>query len=176
MKHLVFAAFLVLTTFGAHAEQLVLQSDEHKFIWPLPKGWEETQSLTKGQYAIKWQGDELMTIVLQVMKEDKATMADLLKAHESNPRFLFNGVLQRYPESKFISSSVVKLGSHDAIQSQCEYEVTNLDNKLRAFTCQFVAIWRGQVFSLAFECLPENRERGLEIMTKALAAFSFTEP
>lgn len=171
----IFAALVMITHVSAIAEQLVLRSDEHKFIWPLPKGWEVTQSLTNGQYAIKWQGEELMTIALQVMTENKMTMADLLNAHAKNPKFLFNGVLQRFPESTFINSSVVKLGSHDAIQSQCEYVMSNLDSKVRVFMCQFAIIWRGQMFSVAFECLPENRARGLELMSKALAAFSFTE-
>jgi hypothetical protein len=175
MKYWIFTTFLIIANLCANADQLVLRSDEHKFIWPLPKGWEVTQSLTKGQYAIKWQGEELMMIGLQVMTEDKITMADLLKAHASNPRYLFKGVLQRFPESTFINSSIVKLGSHDAIQSQCEYVASNLDTKARVFMCQFAVIWHGQMFSLAFECLPEDREKGLELMAKALAAFSFAE-
>ncbi len=175
MKLRILAALVMTANWSVNAEQLVLRSEEHKFIWPLPQGWEVTQSLTKGQYAIKWQGKELMTIGLHVMTEEKTTMADLIKAHAANPRYLFTGIVQRFPKSTFISSSVVTIGSHDAIQTQCEYVMSNLDSKVRVFMCHFTIIWHGQMFSIAFECLPENREIGLAVMAKALAAFSFAD-
>ena len=154
---------------------LVVKSDEFKFVWPVPSTWETTQSLTKGQYALRRKGDKLMTLVLLVHPEDKMTLAKLLSIHASDPQYLFRGTKARFPESTFVSSSIVKIGSHDAVQTQVEYVIKNLDTSITMFACNHTTIWRGIAFHFAFECLPEHRAEGLREMAAALAAFSFAE-
>lgn len=156
-------------------EVLVLKSDEFKFVWPISPKWETTQSLTKGQYALKLKGDKLMTLGMLVFPENKMTLPALLNLHSKNPQYMFRSAKARFPESTFISSSVVKIGSHDAVQTQLEYVVRNLDSNIKIYTCLNTTIWRGLAFNIAFECLPENREEGLKEMQAALAAFSFAE-
>ncbi len=160
----------------SYAELLFLKSDEFKFTWPVPSQWEETQSLTKGQYALKLKGDKLMTLVLSISPEDKMTLPVMLNLHSRNPQWLFGGIKARFPESAFIGSAVVKIGSHDAVQTQMEYTVKNLDSSITIYACHHTTIWRGLMFSLCFECLPENRVEGLKQLQAALAAFSFSGP
>jgi hypothetical protein len=177
-KALGFLSLFLLLTFPSqsHGELLFLKSDEFKFSWPLPSEWEETQSLTKGQYALKLKGDKLMTLVLFISTEDKMTLPVMLNLHSQNPQWLFGGIKARFPESTFISSAVVKIGSHDAVQTQMEYTVKNLDSSITIYACHHTTIWRGLMFSLCFECLPENRVEGLKHLQAALVGFSFSGP
>lgn len=156
-------------------QSLVLKSDEFKFIWPVPSSWESTQSFTKGQYALKRKGEKLMTLVLLAYPADKMTLSRLLALHAADPQYLFRGIRTRFPESSFIGSSVVKIGSHDAIQTQAQYVTKNLDTTITIFMCSHTTIWRGIAYTIAFECLPEHRAEGLAEMAAALTAFSFAE-
>ena len=116
-----------------------------------------------------------MTLVMFVCPEDKMTLPAMLNLHSRNPQCFFGGIKTRFPESTFISSAVVKIGSHDAVQTQVEYAIRNLDSSIKIYACQHTTIWRGLMFNIAFECLPENRVEGLREMQAALAAFSFAE-
>jgi len=153
----------------------VFQNINHGYYWELPNKWDITPSLTKGQHAARLRGDTLMTVVMYSAPENRMTSEELIIYHQRNDKFLFDGIKSKFLTAKFIDSSVVKLDSHEAIQTNFIYSVENQGQSILVFSSMITAIRNGFMYSISFECLKPNEAEAVVLFDDALSKFEFVE-
>lgn len=162
---------------GSHtlraSEALLISSDEHNFMWPIPAGWEKATPLTKSQYVVKSGAFPNMTCGILVNPAGSLTNESLIRRVKNDPEAFFKAIKKRFPDAKFIRSELTKLGSHDAVLTESEYTMKNLGITLTARSTTITTVRNGFAYVVNFECWPEQAEQGRVAMNHVLAAFSF---
>jgi hypothetical protein len=157
-------------------EPMIIQSKEHRFSWPIPAMWEITKPLTSAQYAVQMKGSEGAYNCSILVSPKKFSLDDLIKDQKTHPRVYFNNaVLPRFPDSKFLASSISKLGSQNALLTEYIYTFKNLDLAVSFQAYTLVSVWKDNFYIMTFECPTKDAAFGKTLFQQLIRGFSFTE-
>jgi hypothetical protein len=176
LKVRILAASIVIIG-GLNLEaQEIIQSKVHQFSWPIPALWEKTKPLTAAQHAVIMKGRKGAYNCSILVSPKKFSVDDLIKDQKKNPRVYFdNAVLPRFPNSKFVASSISSLGSQKALLSEYIYKVKNLDFEVSVYAFTLVAVWKDNFYIMTFECPTDDSEFGRALFQQLILGFSFIE-
>ena len=169
------AILLILSSASLARQQEYIQSKDHNFSWTIPASWEQTTPKTDAQYAVQVKGSRGEFNCSLLVSPKKFSIEQLIKDQKRNPRIYFdNAVLPNYPNSKFFTSSISKLGSQDAILTEYVYTVKNLDAvfSFQAFT--LLTVWKDHFYIMTFECPTKSVEFGRALFQGLITGFSFS--
>lgn len=157
-------------------EPTIIKSTEHRFSWPLPAMWEKAKPLTSAQYAVIMMGSKGAYNCSILVSPKRFSVDDLIKEQKTNPRVYFdNAVLPGFPESKFIGSSLSKLGSQNALLTEYVYTAKNLDQEFSFHAFTLVTVWKDNFYIMTFECPKDNAAFGRTLFQQLITAFSFVQ-
>lgn len=166
---------LSCSTIGAQ-EPTIIKSADHRFSWPLPAIWEKTKPLTSAQYAVIMKGSKGAYNCSILVSPKRFSVDDLIKEQKTNPRVYFdNAVLPRFPESKFIGSSLSKLGSQNALLTEYVYTSKNLELEFTFHAFTLVTIWKDNFYIMTFECPKDDAAFGRTLFQQLITGFSFVQ-
>jgi hypothetical protein len=152
-----------------------VQSKDHNFAWPIPASWEQTAPRTAAQYALQVKGSQGAFNCSLLVAPKKFSIEQLIEDQKSNPRVYFdNAVLPRFPDSKFIASSVSMLGSQNAILTEYVYTAKNLDAAFSFHAFTLVTVWKDHFYIMTFECSTKDAEFGRALFQHLIAGFTFS--
>lgn len=176
MKTLLAVVILLILSSASLAQQPeYIRSKDHNFSWPIPAAWEQTTPRTDAQYAVQVKGSKGEFNCSLLVSKKRFSIEQLIKDYKRNPRIYFdNAVLPKFPDSKFFTSSISKLGSQDAVLTEHVYTVKYFNTvfSFQAFT--LITVWKDHFYIMTFECPTKNAEFGRALFQGLITGFSFS--
>lgn len=158
------------------ATRLFIHDKNLNFMWLLPNGWLQVEPLTGADYALNFRNDKAVSLVLDTWEESHNDAHSLTEKLRANPSFLFEGAIKpRFPDSRFLGSSVEDVNSHPAIQSSFEFTTFLENQRIVWFGCQVVTIHNNMAYNFVVECPWEKRDYVWGLMREAVHKFLFLE-
>lgn len=157
------------------ANNVFVHDKESKFLWMLPDEWVQVQSLTSAQYAFNHKKIKNVSLVLHVWKEDRETNESMVTNFRNNPRLIFDsGIIPRFPNSKFLSSSVESINLNESIHTDFELITPFRDDFIKWYACQEMTIKDGISYNFVIECPPDTGYQPDILLRQALKYFIFS--
>lgn len=146
---------------------------DKSFMWLLPPlAWHESVSTTGAEYALS--SGKGVSLVLDTWDETRDDVNSMTGKFKANPSLLYDqGVKPRFPDSRFLGSTLTTLNSQPAIQSECEFVNSWESLKIRWFCRQVLTIYDNKAYNFILECPINEREFGSQRMKEALEQFVF---